>query len=163
MDLFLLLALSLENREELSALENELEKDISWCEQRGGWEKHCQAQRQWDTATVHHLASPLLRVLCLLILTGVTGLIPGSKRKVWAGCQWVIEEWLAATSVESCWRALKQNWQTRLWLSLCLDFSMNLLAEANEIKHINQKWICILKMSLGRLQATEAWRLVLIT
>ncbi len=42
----LLLALSLESREELSALENELEKDISWCEQRGGWEEACQAQRQ---------------------------------------------------------------------------------------------------------------------
>lgn len=42
----LVLALSLESREELSALENELEKDISWCEQRGGWEEDCQAQRQ---------------------------------------------------------------------------------------------------------------------
>ena len=42
----LLLALSLESGEELSVLENELEKDISWCEQRGGWEENCQAQRQ---------------------------------------------------------------------------------------------------------------------
>lgn len=73
----LLLALSLESKQELSALENELEKYISWCEQRGGWEEHCQAQRQRDTATVRHLASPLLQPLCLLIQTGVTGLIPG--------------------------------------------------------------------------------------
>lgn len=96
----LLLALSLESREELSALENELEKDISWCEQRGGWEEDCQAQRQWDTASVLHLDSPLLQALCLLKQTGVTGLIPGSKGKVWAKCRPVIEEWLAAMPEE---------------------------------------------------------------
>lgn len=66
----MLLALLLERRVELRALENELEKDISWCEQRGGWEEDRQARRQRGTATVHHLASLPLQALCLLTQSG---------------------------------------------------------------------------------------------
>lgn len=103
-DFFCSWFLSLENREVWSALENKLEKDISWCELEAAWG----TKPGTDRVRNSH-CPPLLQALR----------IPGMKGEVWAGLQSVIEEGLKATSRECCWRSFGQNYQTNLWLHLC--------------------------------------------